>query len=714
MNNNSTTTRVSVVSCESYDREKIVAAVEQTFSHFGGVRSIVKKGATVLLKPNWLKKSRPEECIITHPTLIEVVAEMVQDAGAKVIIGDSPAFGAVADIAKRVRLDLFAKKRGIEIVELDAPRKIKAHCGTKRFKLTVSGKALDVDAIINLPKLKVHAQMLYTAAVKNMYGCVSGKIKAWRHFKSNNNLDWYTEMLLANYQAVKPVFTLVDAVMSMEKRGPTGGVPKQTALILGGVDCIAIDRIIAEIINVHPSHVPILRTAKAHGIGEQDIDRIEIAGNPLSSVRVHDFVLPDMSPIGFSAKQVVKSLVKHLWLKSFGKASMLLLAASFLFPLCAFSESDRLKSFPAQITVDDIIHVPTGNKVSFPNLSAFFDSPGILYVGETHANNASHQVQLKVLKACYEKFQGNIAIGMEMFTRPYQPFLDLWIAGEIDENKFLEDTKWDSEWGYDYTLYKDILDFAREKKIPIVALNAPRTVVKMVSKKGLKDLTEEEKKLVPEMDTSDFFHRVYMEKIVGKHLEQGANLDRYNEVQSLWEEYMAQSITDYMTSWEGKGKKMLVFAGNGHIIYDFGIPKRVFRRNPFPYYTIYPAEFQEGKPTLTNQDIFMAEVPLEPADFVWVISPVIEQKRIYLGVQLPKTGDKKLAIQTITPGSPAEKAGILPGDVIVSIDGKNLKSVMELVHYLQTKRFGETCNVAVDRGGAPFSFAVELFEMPQE
>lgn len=712
--NNNATTRVSVVSCESYDREKIVAAVEQTFNHFGGIQAIIKKGTTVLLKPNWLKKSRPEECIITHPTVIEVVAEKALEAGAKVIIGDSPAFGAVSDIAKRVRLDLFAKKHGIGIVELDAPRKIKAHCGTKHFRLTVSGKALDVDAIINLPKLKVHAQMVYTAAVKNMYGCVSGKIKAWRHFKSNNNLDWYTEMLLANYQAVKPVFSLVDAVMSMEKRGPSGGVPKQTALILGGVDCIAIDRIVAEIINVHPSHVPILRTAKAHGIGEQDIARIEIVGNPVSSVKTPDFVLPNLLPIGFSAKQVIKSLVKHLWLKSFGKAHILLLAFFLSFPLCAFSESDRLKNFPAQIAVDDIIHVPTGNKVSFSNLSPFFDCPGILYVGETHANKASHEVQLKVIKACYEKFQGNVAIGMEMFTRPYQPFLDHWIAGEIDENKFLEDTQWDTEWGYDYTLYKEILDFAREKKIPVVALNAPRAVVKMVSKKGLKDLSEEEKKLLPEMDTSDFFHRVYMEKIIGKHVDQGANLERYNEVQSLWEEYMAQTITDYLSTWEGKGRKMLVFAGNGHIIYDFGIPKRVFRRNALPYYTVYPAEFQEGKPTLNNQDLFLAEIPLEPSDFIWVIPPVIEQKRIYLGVQLPKTGDKKLAIQTITPGSPAEKAGILPGDVILSIDGKDLKSVMELVHYLQTKRFGDTCNVEVDRNGVTFSYSVVLFEMPQE
>ena len=86
---------------------------------------------------------------------------------------------------------------------------------------------------------------------------------------------------------------------------------------------------------------------------------------------------------------------------------------------------------------------------------------------------------------------------MEMFTRPYQPFLDQWVAGEIDENKFLEETHWDSEWGYDYYLYKDILDFAREKKIPVIALNAPKAVVKMVSKNGLKGLSEEEKSNYP-------------------------------------------------------------------------------------------------------------------------------------------------------------------------------------------------------------------------
>ncbi len=705
-------TRVSIAHCASYDREKVDTAIDQTFDLFGGIHNIIKKGDRVLLKPNFIKESAPEECVITHPAVIEAVAKKVLEMGATPVIGDSPAFGAVSKIARRAGLDAFAREYGVEIIELDAPRRMNARCGKKSFSLTISGKALDVDAIINLPKLKAHVQVLYTAAVKNMYGCVSGKRKAWRHFQSNNDLEWYTEMLLANYHAVKPTFTIVDAIMAMEKRGPTGGVPRQVSLIFGGADCIAIDRIVAEVFGVHPSQVPILRTAKTHGIGEQDLNKITVLGKSLPSSKVPDFELPDLKPIGFNAMQVIRSLTKHLWLKCFSKALLLLFALFILLPVRAFSETDRIKNFPEQVTSDDIIHIPTGQKVQFSSLNPFFDCASILYVGETHANKASHQVQLKILKACYEKYEGTIAIGMEMFTRPYQPFLDQWVAGEIDEGKFLEETRWDKEWGYDYDLYKDILDFAREKKIPVIALNAPKELVKMVSRKGLKDLSEEEKKQLPEIDTSDFFHRIYLERAVRGHVDRSSDLEKYNDVQCLWEEYMAQTIVDYLSSWEGKGKKFLTFAGNGHIIYDFGIPKRVFRRTFLPYYTIYPAEFQGSKPS-PEQGLFLQEIPLEPADFVWIIPPSVLEKRIYLGVQLRKTADNKLVIQEITPESPAEKAGFMAGDLILSIDGKNVNSVPELVHYLQTKQFGDTCTVDVERDGKKISYEVTLFEMKQ-
>lgn len=420
--------------------------------------------------------------------------------------------------------------------------------------------------------------------------------------------------------------------------------------------------------------------------------------------------------IGFDTMHVIINLAKHLRLKRLGNAMFFLLVTFLLIPMLAFSDSetDRGKNFPEQVVLDDIIHIPTGTKVQFSNVSQFFDCARVLYVGETHANKAAHRVQLKVLKACYEKFGNTIAIGMEMFTRPYQPFLDQWIAGEIDEQTFLEETQWDTEWGYDYSLYKDILDFAREKKIPVIALNAPQEMVKMVSKHGLKALRLEEKKLLPEIDTTDFFHRVYLESAVREHMDRSADLEKYNDIQCLWEEHMAQTIADYLFSWEGKDKRFLTFAGNGHIIYDFGIPKRVFRRTLLPYYTIYPAEFQGSKPT-AEQDLFLPEIPLEPADFVWVIPPSgIQEKRVYLGVQIQRISDNKLVVQEIGTGSPAEKAGFMIGDIIISFDGRIVNSVMELVHDLQTKEFGDTCTVDLERDGKRISCNVTLFEMEQK
>lgn len=707
-------TGVSIVRCTNYDREKVSAAIDQTFGYFGGIHTLIKKGMRVLLKPNLLRESLPEECIITHPTIVETVAKKVLDIGATPIIGDSPAFGAVSKIASRAGLDRFAEEHGIEIIELNAPRKVKAKCGSIPFSLSVSGKALDVDAIINLPKLKAHVQLLYTAAVKNMYGCVSGKRKAWRHFTSNDNLGWYTEMLLANYQAVKPAFTVVDAVTAMEGRGPSGGVPKQVSLIFGGIDCIAIDRVLAEVLHIPPSQVPLLKAAKEHNIGEQNMARIEIFGESLSSVKVPDFLLPKLVPIGFNIFRVLKSLAKHLWMKGFAKALLFLLAFYLLLPMDAFPEADRLKNFPPEVSLGDIIHIPTGEKIEFSDLARFFECANIIYVGESHANKAAHQVQLKILKACYEKFGDNMAIGMEMFTRPYQPFLDHWIAGETDEKTFLEETHWNKEWGYDYDLYKDILDFAREKKIPVIALNAPKALVKLVSKGGLKDLSEEERKQLPEIDTTDFFHKVYLEQAIHGHVKSSTDFEKYNDVQSLWEEYMAQTTVNYLSSWEGKDKKFITFAGNGHIIYDFGIPKRVFRRIALPYYTIYPAEFEGRKPP-AEHDLFLPNIPLEPADFVWIIPPVeAPKKRIYLGIQLQNVKDNKLIIQEVRPESPAEKSGLMVGDVILFIDGKAMKDFLELVHYLQTKQFGDTCTIEVDRSGTKISYSVTLFEMDRE
>ena len=77
---------------------------------------------------------------------------------------------------------------------------------------------------------------------------------------------------------------------------------------------------IAELLSVSPEDVPVLRAAKRLGVGEQDLLKIDIAGEDLPSVIVHDFIFPELSPIGFDIIRVIKSVIKHLWLKKVGKA----------------------------------------------------------------------------------------------------------------------------------------------------------------------------------------------------------------------------------------------------------------------------------------------------------------------------------------------------------------------------------------------------------
>ncbi len=130
--------------------------------------------------------------------------------------------------------------------------------------------------------------------------------------------------------------------------------------------------------------------------------------------------------------------------------------------LTTIAETKSLRNFPAEISVGDIVHVATGEKITFSQLADSFDGARIVYVGEIHSNKESHDVQIQVLKEFYKRYGDTIAVGMEMFKRPHQDALDKWTAGTISEEDLLSSTDWWHEWGFEYILYKDIMDYARD------------------------------------------------------------------------------------------------------------------------------------------------------------------------------------------------------------------------------------------------------------
>lgn len=206
----------------------------------------------------------------------------------------------------------------------------------------------------------------------------------------------------------------------------------------------------------------------------------------------------------------------------------------------------------------------------------------IIFLGERHDNAMDHQEQLAILQALHRK-NPKIAIAFEMFQRPYQFALDEYLAGTISEDQLQEKTEYRDRWGFDWNYYAPILRFAQRYRLPLIALNTPTEITRKVAVRGLSSLTPEEQRWIPpiaDIITDDPDYRRYLNQIYQQH-QHGAqgnsqNFDRFVEAQVLWDETMAEAIAKFART--HPDYQILVLAGRGHILYGYGIPRRVQRR----------------------------------------------------------------------------------------------------------------------------------------
>jgi len=344
-----------------------------------------------------------------------------------------------------------------------------------------------------------------------------------------------------------------------------------------------------------------------------------------------------------------------------------------------------------------IFHLPTGIEVTKEQMFHVLSGSRIVYVGETHTNLEDHQVELEVLQGLWEQSPGQWVVGMEMFQRPSQGQLNQWSQGQLDEKGFIK--VWYANWDQSYNYYRGILRFIRDKKIPMVALNASDELVHEVMKKGTDVLPKNLKKELPEMDRTDPYHRDSLKAVFGGHAHGNEGFERFYETMLIWDETMAQTIANYLSSPEGAGKKMMVFTGGFHVNYGFGVPRRVFRRLPEPYEIVMPytEEVPENRKDLL-MDVQPVSIPLYLADFIWAVGyKDLEDQTVHLGVQVQKT-EKGVAVRKVMPDSTALKIGIREEDIIVSFDGQSILEPSDLTHLLSFKQPGDHAILKILRG----------------
>jgi len=315
-------------------------------------------------------------------------------------------------------------------------------------------------------------------------------------------------------------------------------------------------------------------------------------------------------------------------------------------------------------------------------LSRIIENAGgkqIVYVGESHDRFEHHRAQYQVIRELYRKNK-KLAIGMEMFQRPFQQALDDYIAGVIDEKTFLKKSEYFKRWGFDYHLYREVLLFARENRLPVIALNIRKEIVSKVSKEGLQALSEDDLKEVPaQLDLSDADYRERLRAVFGRHANpEGKSFDFFYQAQVLWDESMAHTLNEFMT--KNPGYQVVVIAGVGHMAYGSGIPKRAHRLNRKDYAVILNAE----------------EIEKGIADYVLFPMPVPFEETPKLGVML-KEDAGAVTVEGVSPESSAEKAGLRKDDLILSLDSEKIGAVEDIKIHLLSKKKRETVVVKVLR-----------------
>lgn len=355
-----------------------------------------------------------------------------------------------------------------------------------------------------------------------------------------------------------------------------------------------------------------------------------------------------------------------------------------------------------------IVHLPTGVTVTKDQL---FDTAGntkIVYVGETHDNLNAHKVQLEILRTLQARRPGGIAVGMEMLKRPSQAIADQWSAGKLDEKELVR--TWVKDWTNDFEYYRDILEYIRDNRIPLLALRASDDWLKRLTKHNTPEAhvqEEQEEEPLPAMDDQDVYHRSHTRAIFSKHPGSSLNFDDFYKVQVLWDESMAQSIHEYLSTEKGRDKQILIFAGTQHVEHGYGIPRRMFRRRPAPYLIVLPVVTKDStQPKQKTMAVSLPAVPLLSGDFAWGVSyKNLEDRKVRLGV-IVNESQAGLQIIEITKDSAAEKAGLAKEDLIKTFDGEPIETLFDLTYLIGLKIPGDKGVVEVLRDKQALSFEV--------
>jgi uncharacterized protein (DUF362 family) len=250
------------------------AMMQACLKPLGGMKTFVKPGNRVVIKPNvgWMRT--PEQAANTNPLLVGALVAICRDSGATEVVVfdhtcDTPAemcfsMSGIAEAAGKAgaRWESGHEQSGYRQVSLDR--------GKVLTTAEVHRLVLDADVLINMPIAKVHNATGLTLGMKNFMGVV------W------NRGDWHNssslDQCIADFTASYPAtLTIIDAQRILLTNGPKGpGRTEDKHTIVAGVDPVAVDAYGATLFGMNPANVLHIANADRVGAGKMDLKKVRI------------------------------------------------------------------------------------------------------------------------------------------------------------------------------------------------------------------------------------------------------------------------------------------------------------------------------------------------------------------------------------------------------------------------------------------------------
>lgn len=280
---------VSLIRCENYQPQQVKNALLAALEPVGGL-DWVRPGMKIALKANLVAAQKKEAAATTHPTVLAQLALLLCQRGAQVLVGDSPGGLFTASALKRV-YDVTGMQEvcqaGGKLNQNFAETQVSFLQAKVAKNFSCTAWLKDVDAIINVCKLKSHGMMGMSCAAKNMFGAIPGTKKPEYHFRFPDMKD-FADMIVDLDEYFVPVLNVVDAVVGMEGNGPTQGTPKQIYAVLASKSPHAVDLVCAAMLGMRPEEVPTLEAAIRRGLVPRNLTELKVFGE-VAAFEVRDF-----------------------------------------------------------------------------------------------------------------------------------------------------------------------------------------------------------------------------------------------------------------------------------------------------------------------------------------------------------------------------------------------------------------------------------------